>query len=195
MSAQEPVSYHLDLYSYWLSKRGSRRMPARSDLDPADIIPLLPHLIIAEKDGDQFRYRLIGTGVVRDVGFDATGYFVGEYLNNPNVYAEVRALYEMVCVTGDPVFATGEFCFNSFRLGALHAWSCLILPLSDGQSTVNKAVSSFITRFHPGTASSRDWLKEQPSKVFGVADIRGAGELEALCRDWEYRGELAEEHP
>ena len=35
MLAQSPVRYHLDLYSYWLSKRGFRRMPARSDLNPA----------------------------------------------------------------------------------------------------------------------------------------------------------------
>jgi hypothetical protein len=193
MSAQEPISYHLDLYSYWLAKRGARRMPARSDLDPADIIPLLPHLIIAEKDGDQFRYRLVGTGVVRDVGFDPTGYFVGEYLNNPNVYAEARALYETVCTTGDPVFATGEFCFKSFRFGALHSRSCLILPLTDGRSTANKAVSSFITRFHPGTASGRDWLKHQPAKVHDVLEVRNAAELEKFCHEWEERCEPVDE--
>jgi hypothetical protein len=54
----------LDLYTYWLSKRGARVMPARTDIDPADIPQLLPYLTIAEKAGDQFRYRLKGTGVV-----------------------------------------------------------------------------------------------------------------------------------
>jgi hypothetical protein len=195
MLAQAPVSYHLDLYSYWLSKRGSRRMPARSDLDPADIIPLLPHLIIAERVGDQFRYRLIGTGVVRDVGFDPTGYFVGEYLNNPNVYAEARALYETVCTRGAPVFATGEFCFKSFSLGAFHAWSCLILPLSDGQNTVNKAVSSFIACL-ASHAASGDCPKHQPAKVLNEFEVKNAAGLEKFCRKWEQRCRpIAEECP
>ena len=39
-----PVSFHLDLYRYWLAKRGNGIMPARGDLEPGDIGLLLPYL-------------------------------------------------------------------------------------------------------------------------------------------------------
>jgi hypothetical protein len=187
MPTEAPVSHHLDLYAYWQAKRGARSMPARSDLDPADLIPLLPYLIIAEKGDDQFRYRLFGTGVVGDLGYDATGYIAGEYLNNPYFYAELRAIYEAMCTLCNPVFATGEFCFKSFKSGALYASSTLILPLSDDGITINKAISSLIACLHSDPASNPDWLKQQPIKVFRVTAIGGAAELERLCREWEQR--------
>lgn len=54
-------------YDYWNAKRGSRAMPGRADLDPAEIKPLLPHLVLMDVLRDtafgplDFRYRLIGT--------------------------------------------------------------------------------------------------------------------------------------
>jgi len=48
---------------YWNTVRGARLMPARTDLDPVDMIPLLPHVILLDvlRDPLEFRYRLIGT--------------------------------------------------------------------------------------------------------------------------------------
>lgn len=55
-------------YDYWDARRGSRPMPARADLDPAEIIRLLPNIILMDVLHDtkpgwplDFRYRLIGT--------------------------------------------------------------------------------------------------------------------------------------
>uniref|UniRef100_UPI003137A719 PAS domain-containing protein n=1 Tax=Ferrovibrio terrae TaxID=2594003 RepID=UPI003137A719 len=57
-------------YDSWLAKCGDRPMPARADLDPAEITPLLPNLILRDVLRDtkpgwplDFRYRLIGTRV------------------------------------------------------------------------------------------------------------------------------------
>ena len=185
MASPTPVSFHLDLYAYWLAKRGSRRMPARDDLNPAEIIPLLPHLIISERDGDQFRLRLFGTGAVHDLGFDATGYFAGEYLNNPSYYAEWRAIDETVCAHQDPLFVTGEFCFESLCSGSHHAWSAVILPLSDDGSTVNKIIASFVGRLNPPIAISREWLESQPAKVLRITEIKVPDALKQLCFEWE----------
>jgi hypothetical protein len=80
MPMQAPISHHLDLYSYWHSKRGTRNMPARSDMNPADIPRLLPYLLIVERAADQFRYRLVGSAIVDGLGYDATGGAVGSYL-------------------------------------------------------------------------------------------------------------------
>jgi hypothetical protein len=50
-----PLSHHRDLYAYWFSKRGSRSMPARGDVNPVDIPLLLPYLILVERAGEQLR--------------------------------------------------------------------------------------------------------------------------------------------
>src|SRR5258706_6731263 len=74
-----PMSHHLDLYRYWLAKRGSCTMPARSDINPADIPALLPYLGLVNKVDDQFRHRLVGTAVAQEIGHDPTGSVVGSY--------------------------------------------------------------------------------------------------------------------
>jgi hypothetical protein len=48
------ISHHLDLYRYWLSKRASLTMPARSDINPADIPALLPYRMLVGKVDDRF---------------------------------------------------------------------------------------------------------------------------------------------
>jgi hypothetical protein len=182
MSMQAPISHHLVLYDYWLAKRGSRSMPARRDLNPADIPKLLPYLMIVEKDGEQFRYRLVGTAVVREFGNDGTGGFVGSSLADPGVAAAVRAIYERVFTTGHPVFNTGEFKTVS---GSIHHVSLFILPLSDDGADVNMSISSVIARFGFGVAASAGWLSGAPVKIRDMVDIDSAAELEKRCLDWE----------
>src|SRR3546814_6157759 len=50
-------------YEYWKQKRGDRPMPAESDLDPAEIRKILPHVILLDvrQEPLDFHYRLIGT--------------------------------------------------------------------------------------------------------------------------------------
>jgi hypothetical protein len=190
MPPRIPLSHHLDLYAYWLSKRGARIMPARSDIDPVDIPHLLPYLTIAERAGDQFRYRLVGTGVVRDSGREATGGFVGSGLGDPKIIAEARTFWERIFTTARPTFTTAEFCFES---GASLFVSTLILPLSSDGVTVDMSISSLVTRFGPDLRASRDWLKGVPVKTSAVSEIGSAEELTKLCREWDKRCELRAE--
>lgn len=67
-------------YDYWRSKRGVRIMPARGDIDPAEIVPLLPHIVLMDVLYDSkpgwpldFRYRLIGTHVDAQMNARYTG--------------------------------------------------------------------------------------------------------------------------
>jgi hypothetical protein len=193
MPAQAPVSHHLDLYAYWLAKRGSRAMPARSDIEAADIPALLPYLIIAERAGDQFRYRLVGSAIVRSVGYDATGVTVGSYLADPEAAAQARVIFEGVFMNACPVFATGEFVFKT---GAHLDMSLLTLPLSEDGTAVNMSISTLATCFSDIAAPQRGWLAGLPAKVFDVTDIRSTAELEAVSRKWERRCEpVTEVHP
>ncbi|MBK8157715.1 MAG: PAS domain-containing protein [Rhodospirillaceae bacterium] len=62
------------LRRWWLSKCGQRRFPDRADLDPAELKPLLPYILISERlEPFNVRYRLVGTRVVGITGLDITG--------------------------------------------------------------------------------------------------------------------------
>ena len=52
------------LFNYWTRKRGRRRAPARSDIDPADIRRILADTFILTADFvNDIRVRLAGTRV------------------------------------------------------------------------------------------------------------------------------------
>jgi hypothetical protein len=182
MPFRAPISYHLDLCRYWLVKRGGRAMPSRSDLDPGEIPALLPHLMIVDKVDGRFRWRLVGTSAVLEVGRDPTGTIVGSYDSTPESAAAARAIYERVFTTAHPIFATGEFKVKS---GAVINMSLLTLPLSDDGATVNMAVSTLIARIDFGLAASADWLKGRPVKLRDVVDVAASDDLEKRCLDWE----------
>ena len=81
----DPNAFHSDrlrqLYAYWRSK-AKGRLPARADIDPADIPQLLPFLFMidVEHNPRRFRFRLVGTQVCTWAGRDVTGV----YLDDPN---------------------------------------------------------------------------------------------------------------
>jgi hypothetical protein len=182
MPLRAPISHHLDLYRYWLAKLDGRMAPARSDLDPVDFPALLPYMMLVEKVDDQFRYRLLGSALARQLGRDVTGNVVGsQFVNAPEAIAAKRAVYERVFATAQPVFITVEFKIKS---GAIHNVAQLILPLAVNGTSVDMAVSTLVARFNFEVAASVD-LKGIPVKVRDVIDIDSAAELEKLCLQWE----------
>ncbi|HLZ65862.1 MAG TPA: PAS domain-containing protein [Aliidongia sp.] len=67
------------LHDYWLSKGGAEgRIPQRSDIDPLELVDILPNLAIIEVVEGRWRYRLIGTRIVEFVGRDSTGKYFDE---------------------------------------------------------------------------------------------------------------------
>jgi hypothetical protein len=51
------------LLSYWKIKRDRYDAPCRSDIDPCDLGPVLPNIILWEIDDEDYRCRLAGTSV------------------------------------------------------------------------------------------------------------------------------------
>ena len=60
------------LHDYWRSKCNDVVPPPRSAIEPAEIRPLLPYLLLTELTAAPFAivYRLVGTAVVRWHGED-----------------------------------------------------------------------------------------------------------------------------
>jgi hypothetical protein len=68
-------------FAYWDRLRRGRAWPQRHDVDPLDIEPvILPHIVLIDSVPElgDFRYRLVGTGVVERTGSELRGMLVTE---------------------------------------------------------------------------------------------------------------------
>jgi hypothetical protein len=188
---EAPASHHLDLYSYWLSKRGARIMPARGDINPAEISLLLPLLMVIEKTDGRFRYRQVGSAIVEAVGYDATGVTVGTYIAAPDTAAELRAIFEYVFTAGGPVFARGEYLHKT---GGNINLSLFTAPLSEDGVAVDMSISTLAACFSAALKPGPRWLKGLPFKIGDAVEVRDRAELEKLCLEWERSCEVQPDH-
>jgi hypothetical protein len=182
-----PLSHHFDLYAYWLAIGGAHAMPARSDLNPADIPLLLPFLVLVERTDDDLRYRLVGSAIARAAGYDPTGNAVGSYIPVPEIAAGVRAVFGRVFTAAGPIFATGNYLH---RTGSHINLSLLSVPLSADGRVVDMSLSTLVARFRAFPAPESGWLKGLPVKVGEVIEVRDTAELKTLCCEWERRCEV-----
>ena len=69
-----------EFLSYWNSIGNGKGLPGRPDLDPVDIPGMLPFVFLVDVlgQGKDFRYRLVGTDIVRNTKRDFTGYRLSE---------------------------------------------------------------------------------------------------------------------
>ena len=98
------------VHRYWSGLRGTRRYPAKRDIDPAGLKPMLPYIMIAEvhRDPLRVRYRLVGTEVVHFMGEDFTGKWLHETAWGDYV-GSVEEKYALVFKIGGPVFGIDYF--------------------------------------------------------------------------------------
>jgi len=63
------------IHAYWDSRRRSRAMPSRGDINPAHIPRLLPYVFLVEilRDLPDFRFRLAGTHFCDFTGMELAG--------------------------------------------------------------------------------------------------------------------------
>jgi hypothetical protein len=94
------------VYGYWRQKAAGRLMPTRADIEPADLKPFLPAMMLVDvvHDTRRFVYRLVGTHEVAGRGRDPTGLSVGEAFYAGSA-EEALAAYEYVAQERRP------FCY------------------------------------------------------------------------------------
>jgi hypothetical protein len=94
------------IYDYWRLKAAGRAMPYRADIDPAELKPFLPAMMLVDvvHDTRRFVYRLVGTHEVAGRGRDPTGLSVAEAFYAGSA-EEALAAYEYVAREKRP------FCF------------------------------------------------------------------------------------
>jgi len=126
----------LPLYRYWDAKRGSRKMPRRSDIDPAELVRFLPRVMIVDVVDDERRYvyRLVGTREVEARGRDPTGRPVGEAFIGSS-REKVLANYDRVFMTGRPYVDIGTVITIEDKLDDSQV---IFLPMSEDDQKVSQ---------------------------------------------------------
>ncbi len=124
------------VYDYWNAKRGDRTMPTRSDIDPLDLRPYLPALMIVDlvPDSRRYVYRLVGTKEVEARGEDPTGHAVGDRFFG-RTKEKVLFNYDFVVRNHGPRFDDSDFLTAGGRVSDSEE---LFLPLSSGGAEVTQ---------------------------------------------------------
>ena len=95
------------LHAIWQSKCRADKLPSRADFDPTQLPPeLLPWITIIDVEGERFRMRLIGTGIVDALGVDQTGVYFDDLPDTHDLEARARWIVrhaKPLCMTELPV--------------------------------------------------------------------------------------------
>lgn len=131
------------LVGYWAAKAAGRCCPARADLDPLDLKPLLGFLLMVDvvrqektQDGGdaayRLRYRLFGTEFVFYHGRDLTDAWLDEIANT--VFRdELMGFYRAVIAEKTMKALSYDYILESGR----QRFQAVLLPLSNDGGSVN----------------------------------------------------------
>jgi hypothetical protein len=124
----------VQLYGYWDRKRAGRRWPTRGDIDPVEMRFALGNIDLVEITYDPlvFLFRISGSNIDRDEGFNMQGKTLDEY-PLPQHREAVRRTYFKVLDSGAPNYEELE----RFDEGQSVRYGRLILPLSDCGSRID----------------------------------------------------------
>jgi amino-acid N-acetyltransferase len=128
------------LTRYWEAKRGRRPMPLWSDIDPAEIKPLLPHLLVTRYERNPFRARfvLVGTWLAQYAGSDFTGRYLDELDFSSELDTDWPAHHVQFVKNAQPTFGICRFLTES---GLEREYESAMFPIAgaDG-ATVERAL-------------------------------------------------------
>ncbi|SRR5258706_2081280 len=132
------------LYAYWTGVRGTRRLPARRDIDPLEFAYVLGHVMLIDvlRDPLRFRVRLHGSELAMRVNYDLTGKLLSELPPGDfrdYVLDRCRGLVE----SAQPLRIEQDRRLD----GRLHRYEALWLPLSDDGIAVSMLMLGLI--YHP----------------------------------------------
>jgi amino-acid N-acetyltransferase len=122
------------LTRYWDAKRGSRAMPTWNDIDPAEIKPLLPHLLVTRYETHPFRAKfvLVGTWLAQYAGGDFTGRYLDEMDFTSEFDTDWPAVHRRFVAEAKPLFA---ICRFTTEYGLESVYECAMLPLAGPDGT------------------------------------------------------------
>lgn len=128
-------------HAYWQSLCPDGLLPSRQQVDPSDIRPLLPNVIIAdiEREPLRVRYRLVGTAIVAASRREITGRYLDElHFERPDDRTLFEDGYRLLLETRTPVF--GRIVWAALDDLSL-LFESAIFPLAADGHTIDKAIA------------------------------------------------------
>jgi hypothetical protein len=131
------------VHRYWLARCDGSKLPPRRAIDPIDLKPHLPNMLLVDvtRDPLRFRYRLFGTGLVALYDREMTGKYVDEIKSDSLRAAAVRAYIEVI-ERHAPVFSALAFVVDDYRI----TYDRVLLPLAEDGHTVSMVMGAMIRR-------------------------------------------------
>jgi hypothetical protein len=117
---------------YWHTRRGAKLMPARADLNPVDLVKILPKVMLVDvlPQAPHFHFRVVGTNIADWIKFDATGQTLDAV--EPENYRRMLFATYMECAGARAPIAH-RILWDSQDVP--HRYKRLIMPLaSDGRN-------------------------------------------------------------
>jgi hypothetical protein len=131
---------------YWHTRRAAKAMPARADLNPADLVRILPKIMLVDvlQREPYFKYRVFGTNIVDWIKFDATGQTIDKI--NPEKYRRMLFATYMECVGARQPIAH-RILWDSEDIP--HRYKRLMMPLAaDGRNVDMLLITSVAEDFN-----------------------------------------------
>jgi hypothetical protein len=128
------------LYRYWDRKRGTREMPARRDILPEELGPLLANIfmvdVVREAAQIRYRYRVVGTALNAIMDQEMTGKFIDEM---PFLYRKFALpAYREILRARRPTYKET----NAFEGWLVIRYKRLMLPLSTNGNDIDIVMGS-----------------------------------------------------
>lgn len=153
----------IEVYAYWDELRGHRDVPARGQIEPADIRHILPDLFILEKTPrGEIRFRLAGTRIcalfareLRGTRFDAL--WLGEQTTRlERIASDVMARKAPVVLTAAAIAGTADDLPTEL----------VLLPLKSPDGSVDRIIGALVPLSRP------HWLGATPVNFLDLGGIR-----------------------
>lgn len=128
-------------HAHWRSLCRPDALPSRQAIDPAEIKPMLPNLLIMdiERAPLRIRYRLVGTAIAEGSRRDITGLYLDQIkFDHPRERTMFEAGYGLLLESRAPVF--GRILWVA-RSDLTLTYESAIFPLASDGRTIDKAVA------------------------------------------------------
>lgn len=127
------------LYAYWSEKRGTRRFPARRDIDPLDFAYVLGWVTLVDVtyNPTRFRFRLYGSELAHRIGTDLTGTYADQHPSHEFGTMLQRSWQEVVD-RGEPICVRYEREVDHRK----RPWEALRMPMSSDGKVIDMLLAA-----------------------------------------------------
>lgn len=136
--------------AYWRALKGGRKLPARSQLRPRDMIGILRNIVLLKvlDGGKDYEYRITGDAHVQAYGLPFQEMRISQIVAmSPEFGRMMHGLYEHVRVTAEP-FAVRGWVGREIPDARFVYYESAFLPLAEDGETVDHilVISIYVPR-------------------------------------------------